>query len=138
MRNEVEQHESDDHDAHSDQDFQPCFHGTERSQGRGASVAVWEIGFEGETYEWDDESLMLSEARELKKWLKVAPPAWLTMLGEDDPEAATALICLLRRRAGQPDLRFADVDGDLKTLTFTLREGEDEDQETPDPTPDVT
>jgi hypothetical protein len=105
---------------------------------RGLYVAVWEIGFEGETFEWDDESLMLSEARELKKWLKVAPPQWLKMLGEDDPEAATALICLLRRRAGQPDLRFADVDGDLKTLTFTLREGEDEDQETPDPTPDVT
>ena len=100
-------------------------------------MAVWEIGFEGETFEWDDSSLMLSEAREIKKWLKVNPPDWLEMLASDDPDASTALLCILNRRAGR-DVRFSDLDGDLKTLTFKLKDGEvAEDGEKPDPTPDV-
>lgn len=102
-------------------------------------MAVWEIGFEGETFEWDDQSLMLSEAREIKKWLSVSPPEWLQLLGHDDPDAETALICLLKRRVGQPELRFSEVDGDLKTLTFRLADDDaaDGEEQKPDPTPDV-
>lgn len=107
-------------------------------------MAVWEIGFEGQTFEWDDGALLLSEAREIKKWLgeAVSPPVWLEMLSHDDADAETALICLLRRRAGETGLRFSDVDGDLKTLTFRRTDIEesddDEDGEAkPDPTADV-
>lgn len=83
----------------------------------------------GRSYEfvYDTECLGLREARDVKKWTGMNPPEWLAAMGIDDPDALGAMVCLLRRREGEPDLRFSDVDlnyGSMK-LEAVVEEGAD-------------
>ena len=81
------------------------------------------ITFDGpdgpERYEWPAGAtqpgspyLSVREALEVEQVTGDKPQAWLRSLGEMDPTAWTALVMVLRRRAGQ-ECRFSDVDFDL-------------------------
>lgn len=56
--------------------------------------------------------LSVREAIEVEQVTGEKPQAWLRSLGELDATAWTALIMILRRRAGQ-EVRFSEVDFDL-------------------------
>lgn len=56
--------------------------------------------------------LSVKEALEVEQVTGDKPQAWMRALSELDATAWTALVMILRRRAGQ-DCRFSDVDFDL-------------------------
>lgn len=80
-----------------------------------------------QTYEHDPARFMSSEARAVKRAIGMNPDEFNKGLGEDDPDAVAALVWILRRRAGEPDLAFDDCDFNLSELKFLPDE--------PDPTP---
>lgn len=96
-------------------------------------LSIGEPGTESyESHEFTRSSWMLKEAREVKKWIGLNPPQMWLAVAEDDPEALTALLCILRRRDGQPDLKFSDVDADYGSMVFVLSDPAAEEE--PDPT----
>lgn len=92
------------------------------------SEIVWRLTFGEEVHEFSRSHWMLSEARDVKKWTGLTPPQMWASIAEDDPEALTALLCVLRRRAGQ-DVRFSDVEanfGAMRAEPLNLPDEEDE------------
>lgn len=87
-----------------------------------------------EVHEFSRGDWMNSEAREVKKWVGMNPPQFWVAVGQDDPEALTALVCILRRRNGQPDLKFSDTTFNYGALTFEPVDAPE--IEEPDPTQD--
>lgn len=83
---------------------------------------------QGVLYEFDNERLLLAEAREMKTLTGLTPPRWSVALDEGDADAVAALIFMAKKRAGET-LRFSDLD----TLDYADIEmefiGEDEEQE---------
>jgi hypothetical protein len=73
-------------------------------------------GFEFEGVKYEFHSLMLAEARASQRATKMTVVEWEAALNVFDAEAVTALIWIARRRTGEPNLRFEDVDGDLSTF----------------------
>lgn len=71
------------------------------------------ISVDGNTYEYDPGKLMLSEARLLQGATGQTLRQWQNGLNALDADSVAALVWLLRRRAGEPDLAFADVEFDL-------------------------
>lgn len=80
-----------------------------------------------QTYDHDPNRFMSSEARAVKRATGMNPDEFNKGLAEDDPFAVAALVWVLRRRAGEPDLAFDDCDFNMSELSLV----EDE----PDPTP---
>lgn len=92
------------------------------------TVSWSEVGDNPKTYEhtYDSDVLTLSEAREIKKWTTLNPIQWISDMNE--PDNMAAMVCLLRRRDGESELRFTDVDFNYQSFKVAL----DEDAE-PDP-----
>lgn len=88
---------------------------------------ILEVGFAGKTYEYDPDSLLVSEFRQIKKVTGLSRKGWYEGLNDDDPDAVAALIYILRRRTGE-DVRFADIDGEWSSLTITRQGGAEEEE----------
>lgn len=85
-------------------------------------------------YEFDDDRLLNTEAIALKKATGFNVRQFWEAFNDADPVAWTGMVWLARRRAGEPDLRFSDVEFDLATLNETLvAESEDEPGDAGDP-----
>lgn len=97
------------------------------------SELTWRLTYgPDESYEFSRSHWMLSEARDVKKWVGLNPPQMWVAIGQDDPEALTALLCVLRRRAGQ-DVRFSEVDADYGAMTLEIVGGMETDDESDPP-----
>lgn len=100
-----------------------------------------EITFGDDVFEYDPDSLLMSEYKEVKRVTGLGRKEWLVGLAESDIEAVQALIYLLRRRRGD-DIRIGDVDGVWSS--FTARdlnppaEGDGEHGEPANPTEGAT
>lgn len=84
------------------------------------------IVVDGTTFDHDPGLFMAREARLVQRATGMTPDAFNKGLEKDDPEAVTALVWILRRRAGEADLEFDDVDFNLAGIQFLADE--------PDPT----
>lgn len=71
------------------------------------------ISVDGTTYEYDPGKLMLSEARQLQAATGQTLAQWQRGLTELDADSVAGLVWLLRRRAGENGLQYADVEFDL-------------------------
>ncbi|WP_406168880.1 hypothetical protein [Streptomyces sp. NBC_00996] len=81
---------------------------------------------EGLVYEFDQERLLLAEARELKTFTGLTPPRWAAGIDEQDPDSVQGLIYLAKKRAGET-LRWSDLDQlDFADIELELM-GEDAD-----------
>jgi hypothetical protein len=81
-------------------------------------------GFQFEGVKYRMGSLMLAEARAIQRTTGFTPVQWDEAISKSDAEAITALIWIARKRNGEPNLRFEDVDGDLSTFLPYLEEPE--------------
>jgi hypothetical protein len=63
----------------------------------------------GTTYEYDDTSMTVSEARILKKHAGYGLRSWALALQDMDPDALVGLVFLAKRRAGEA-VRWQDLD----------------------------
>lgn len=96
---------------------------------------------EGVVYEFDDNRLLLAEAREIKTLTGMSPAKMFAGLEEADPDSIAAVIFLAKKRAGET-LRFSDL-GSLSysDVNFELLESADSEGEAQqaapagDPTP---
>jgi hypothetical protein len=70
-------------------------------------------------------TLMIPEAMELKRFTGYGPRAWVDALAEDDPLAVRFAFYLARKRAGEDELQFADVDVNLFGMSLTLLPDDD-------------
>src|SRR3954469_4917538 len=73
-------------------------------------------------------SLMLPEGRAIQPATGMPPGKWEDAINEGDAEAITALIWVARKRNGEPNLRFEEVDGDLATFRQYLHDDPVEDE----------
>ena len=99
------------------------------------------MNVEGVERELDLGTMLISEARELKKFTGWTQDAWREQLGLSDPDAIAFAWWLANRRAGAPLAgAFTDVDFDLTALEVTAvvdvdaatgDEGDDENAEGP-------
>ncbi|WP_435251705.1 hypothetical protein [Streptomyces tendae] len=67
------------------------------------------VTVQGTRYDFDQEHLLVAEARELKTYTGLTPPRWAMGIDEGDPDAVAFLIFLSKKRAGET-LRFSDLD----------------------------
>lgn len=67
------------------------------------------VTVQGVAYDFDQEHLLVAEARELKTYTGLTPPRWGPLIDEGDPDAVAFLIFLSKKRAGET-LRFSDLD----------------------------
>lgn len=88
---------------------------------------------QGEEYLFDEESMLMAEARAIKKLTGMTPLRWQEGLNEMDPDAIQVLVYLVKKRAGlvvkYDDLETLDLLKDIDIDPVTT-EGEGE----PDPT----
>jgi len=71
---------------------------------------------DGETYEYDDTSLSVKEARIIKKNAGMGLVSWARGLADGDPDALVAMVWLAKTRAGEA-IRWQDLDDlDLASL----------------------
>ena len=76
------------------------------------------ISVDGTSYDFDQGRLMLSEARLIEKNTGMTIPRWQKALDEFNSDALAGLVLLLRRRAGETELQFEDVEFDVASLTI--------------------
>lgn len=95
-------------------------------------MAQLEVDFAGVTYDYDPDSLLFSEFREIKKVTGLSRSKWFEALFEDDVDAVAALIYVLRKRKGE-DVRFSDIDAPYSTYKVRVVGG-DEGEQPSDPT----
>jgi hypothetical protein len=69
-----------------------------------------------ETHELDLSSMMISEARLLKKFTGWDYLSWRTQLGQSDPDAVAFAWWIALRRDGVDPGPFADLDFDMASL----------------------
>ncbi|MBI1757975.1 MAG: hypothetical protein HYR62_01885 [Actinobacteria bacterium] len=75
--------------------------------------------------DFDDNRLLNTEAIALRKVSGLTVDEFLHGISEFDPVALTVLVWLARRRAGESDLRFSDVEFDMG-VTFDLDQLDDD------------
>lgn len=71
-----------------------------------------------QTYQFDDSTMLNTEAMALKKFTGLGIRELMDGIGSNDPEAYTALVWLSRRRAGEGDLRYSAVEFDLAAFDW--------------------
>jgi hypothetical protein len=71
-------------------------------------------------------TLMIPEALELKRFTGLGPQQWVDALAEDDPLAVRFAFYLARKRAGEEDVVFGEVDANLFSLSITLVPDDDQ------------
>jgi hypothetical protein len=91
---------------------------------------------EGTTYEWGHKKFLNTESILLKRKLGLTAKEWYQAVVDEDGEAITALVWFVRRRNGEPDLKFEDVVFDLGDAK--IENDEDDLSEAPDPTVTAT
>lgn len=74
------------------------------------------LSVDGQVYDFDQDTLMASEAWAVQEATGLNMKRWQKSLAEMDTPALIALVWLLRRRNGERDLAFADVDFNLASL----------------------
>src|SRR5699024_8785633 len=74
------------------------------------------ISVDGTTYDFDQSRLMLSEARLIEKSTGMTIPRWQKALDDFNSDALAGLVLLLRRRNGETELQFDDVDFDVASI----------------------
>jgi hypothetical protein len=88
-----------------------------------------EVDFEDKTWQWDPDSVLLSEWLEIERVTGWERPEWYEKLSNDNILAIQSWLLLLRRRDGETDLRLADIDG--RFSTFKVRQVADPGDELP-------
>lgn len=91
-------------------------------------------------YEFDQTQLMLSETRLVKQWTGLSPAQWERGLSDMDPDCVAALVCLLKRRAGE-DIDFETLDFDyaqFEILDDDTDPTKGEEEPSPSTRPDAT
>lgn len=89
-----------------------------------------EVDFAGETFEYDPDSLLMSELQDIKKVTGMTRKEWLTALVDEEVEAVIALIYLLRKRRGD-SVRFGDIDGTWNSFTVRRVDSDEDSSEGP-------
>ncbi|MEW2250391.1 hypothetical protein AB0907_23990 [Streptomyces sp. NPDC006975] len=67
------------------------------------------VTVQGTVYDFDENHLLIAEAREMKTLTGLTPPKWGIGVEEGDPDAVAALVYMAKKRAGET-LRFSDLD----------------------------
>ena len=90
--------------------------------------AVITIHLDGESREFDLSSLLISEARDMKRLIGYSDMrTFLDALDGNDPDAAAFAWWLVNKRAGTPlEGKFTDIDFNLQDLAFSVPAREDE------------
>jgi hypothetical protein len=88
------------------------------------------VTVDGQVYDYDPSKMLNTEAIALQKVTGMTVPEWTTGLQAGDASALTGLVWLLFRRNGR-ELAFDEVEFDIGSLELE----DDEEPETPDPTP---
>jgi hypothetical protein len=70
---------------------------------------ILRLALDDTTYEIDLRTILNVEAIEVQKRTGYAYDDWLTKCDEGDPQAITAMVWLMRKRAGQVE-RFSEVE----------------------------
>lgn len=81
------------------------------------AVRIVAVRWEGQEYPYDGR-LMLAEAMAVKTATGMGVLQFEDGVRELDPFAVAAIVWIARRRAGERDLAYTDVDGDLSTFDF--------------------
>ncbi|MCI3277528.1 hypothetical protein [Streptomyces cylindrosporus] len=64
---------------------------------------------EGQVYEFDDQKMLVAEAREIKTLTGLTVPKLFAGIDDGDADAIAALVFLAKKRTGET-LRFSDLD----------------------------
>jgi hypothetical protein len=94
------------------------------------------VTVEGTVYEWGSRRLLNTEAILIKRKLGMNVNDWYAAIKDSDPEAVTCMVWLARRRAGEPELRYDDVEFDLGDIQ--IDNTEEDLADAPDPTVTAT
>ncbi len=85
------------------------------------------------TYEYDDGTMTVAEARFIKKYASMGLRSWALALQDMDPDALVGLVFLAKRRAGEA-VRWQDLDTlDIASIALSAEE-DDDDADPPAPT----
>jgi len=88
---------------------------------------------DGEKYEFDDDRLDVSEVRDLRKVTGFGFVEFWQNFAEVDPDCVAGLVWLTRRRNGETDLRFTEVNFDFMEFVGSMESDKVEtDKETDD------
>jgi len=74
------------------------------------------VAADGVTYEFDENRFLNVEFIAIERATGMTAIEWQNGLNSGSAMAATALIWICRRRAGEPTLRFDDIEFDMETL----------------------
>lgn len=81
------------------------------------------VKVDGKAYEHDRETLLIQDARTVKRLTGMTIPEWQLGLVNDDPDALVALVFLLKQKAGEnPD--WDTLNFDFARLEFIPDESE--------------
>lgn len=75
------------------------------------------VTFGDGSWEYDPDSLLMSEFLEIKRVTGMTRRDWQAQLAQHEPEAVQALIWLLRKRTGD-EVRITEVDGTWSTFGY--------------------
>jgi len=83
------------------------------------------IRVEGADYEFDDSTLLVEEARLIKKYTGMGLKSFTEASKDGDPDALVAIVYLAKRRAGEA-IRWQDLDNldlaKLEAIDETIRD----------------
>jgi hypothetical protein len=94
-------------------------------------MALLRLSVDGQSYDYDPNSLTMREALDLEKASGLTVPEFTDGLSKGRALSMVTLFWLARRRNGEEKLKFSDVDGVLASITITVLDGEDEDEAAP-------
>lgn len=90
------------------------------------------FGLGDSSYEYDDTSMTVAEARIIKKHAGMGLRSWALGLQDMDPDALVGLVFLAKRRAGEA-VRWQDLDNlDIAAISLVAEE-DDADVDPPAP-----
>jgi hypothetical protein len=80
------------------------------------SATLLEITVDGKPYQYDPAKLLNTEAKAIQRFTGLKMSEFQTALGDENIDAITALVWLVRKRAGEVELVPDDVEFDLGRL----------------------
>lgn len=89
---------------------------------------------DGESYNFDEDRLLVSEARVIKKQAGMGLTEWSEGLQNGDPDAIVSMIYLAKKRSGEA-VRWSDLD-DINIAAIEMDDEDAESQGEDDPKPD--
>jgi len=82
------------------------------------SATLLEITVDGKPYMYDPAKLMNTEAKAIQRFTGLKMSEFQTALGDENIDAITALVWLVRKRAGEVELVPEDVEFDLGSINI--------------------